>query len=141
MGQLTLTELQAELSRRVENLHRQRDELLKKLEEIDNELETVGGIDAAQLIQGASSVNGGGVRRRGRNARPLREYLVEVLADSPRTTREAADAVLEMGYATSSKNFVNNVGVVLHKDEQFSKHEGRWRVAANGTEASGDDDD
>ena len=43
VSQLTLTELQAELNRRIHGLQRQREELLEKLAEIDRQIKAVGG--------------------------------------------------------------------------------------------------
>jgi hypothetical protein len=131
VSQLTLNELRAELDRRVQNLQRQREELLSKLEDVDRELEAVGSVGTDVL--GHDRPNGSAPRRRKpKNDRPLREYLAEVLGEAPRTLKDAADAVLDAGYQTSSKKFSNNVNVVLHKDELFVKEDGMWRVNGEG---------
>ena len=44
------------------------------------------------------------------------------------TTREAAEAVLAIGYQTTSKNFANNVATALHADHRFVKRDGRWTI-------------
>ncbi|NNE43380.1 MAG: hypothetical protein HKN12_04160 [Gemmatimonadetes bacterium] len=128
VSQLTLNELQAELGRRVQNLQKQREELLAKLDEVDRELENVGLVVAAP---GTDRSNGNGRaprRRKPQNDRPLREYLIEILGDGPRTLKDVSEAVLEAGYQTTSQKFSNNVNVVLHKDEMFTKEDGMWRV-------------
>ena len=131
VGQLTLVELQEELERRVRNLKCKRLELVEQIEEIDRQLTTVG-LEEGESIPAPPPVNGESsseTRRRPRNKMPLRVLLAELLDSGPMTTRELADAALASGYLTTSKNFVNNVGVALHADERFVREDGQWVLA------------
>ena len=128
VSQLSLRELHAELQRRITQLQEQKRELLEKIDEIEHELTEIGGMTGAAADDGPEGANGRSGRR-ARNDVPLADMLADMLRDKPMTTREAADAALEAGYRTTSKNFVNSVGVALHRDERFTKEDGRWCTA------------
>lgn len=130
VGQLTLNELREELERRVRNLKAKREEFIAQIEEIDRQLLAVG-LEEGGSIPPPPPINGDSgseTRRRPRNKTPLRVLLAELLDSGPMTTRELADAALASGYLTTSKNFVNNVGVALHADERFMRKDGQWVV-------------
>ena len=62
VGQMTLTELQAEVRRRVQNLIKQRDELRERLAVIERELEKVAVAESSSVPIG--NINGGGGKKR-----------------------------------------------------------------------------
>ena len=126
VNQLSLQELQQELQRRVKNLQEQKQELLDKIDEINRELDAIGTMGG---VESPGETNGREPGRRPRNAVPLADLLASVLMEKPLSTREASEAALEAGYRTTSRNFVNSVGVALHRDERFVKQDGKWTVA------------
>jgi hypothetical protein len=139
VSQLSVAELYSELQRRVDNLLAQRAHLLEQLEMIDGELSKVqsvhGGTDRRPVNATPTpprsktpATNGHLPRKRLANDRPLKDILVEILADRPRSKKEVAEAALAAGYQTTSKNFSNNVGVVLYGDDRFTAVDGVWRL-------------
>ena len=134
VGQLTLVELHEEFDRRIRGLKSKRAELVEQIEEIDRQLTGIGlpmsGATVPPEPNGHGAPNGqtSDRPRRPRNKTPLRVLLAEFLRENAMTTRELADAALDNGYETTSKNFVNNVGVALHTDKQFVKEDGHWRL-------------
>lgn len=132
VGQLSLRELHQELQRRIRGLQEQKKELLDKLEEIDRELEEMIHMAPGVVVDvPGKAPNGLRGRKRHRNEKPLADMLIEVLEDRSLTTREASEAAIAAGYRTTSKNFVNSVGVALHRDERFVKDGGRWVLKAD----------
>lgn len=121
VAQLTLTELHQELQRRVTDLMEQKEELQQKIEAINRELTALGSLG------GGGNENGRSGNGR-RNPVPLATMLVEILSETPMTTRDASEAALAQGYLTNSRNFQNNVSVALHKDPRFEKTDGQWHV-------------
>jgi hypothetical protein len=134
VGQLTLVELHEEFDRRIRGLQAKRAELVEQIEEIDRQLVGIGlpmnGAPVPPEPNGHGGLDGqtGNRPRRPRNKTPLRVLLAEFLREKAMTTRELADAALDTGYETTSKNFVNNVGVALHTGEKFVKENGHWRL-------------
>ena len=59
----------------------------------------------------------------------MADMLADILREKRLSTREAADAAARAGYNTTSKNFVNSVGVALYRNERFVKEDGKWGVA------------
>ena len=138
VGQLTLSELHQELLRRIRKLQDERTALVERIQAIDEELGSLPNVEKPDALPDAPEPGS----RRGRtrqsraastrklNKRPLHEVLTEVLGPAPLTTREAADASIEAGYITSSRNFPNTVYVTLHKDDRFTKtDDGKWTLA------------
>lgn len=137
VNQLSLAELHAEFQRRVQNLIEQREELRHKIEIIERELVALGSIGESAIQDNGEAAPRR--RRRRVNAVSLTALLADVLEQKPLTTREAAEAALERGYVTTSRNFRNNVSVALNRDRRFTKEEdGRWAVvhATESTESA-----
>jgi hypothetical protein len=148
IGQLTIGELQQELRRRVEGLQAKRAELMEQLQSVEQQLRSVEAMGiAAADGQGYRPSGGAGTgRKRLANAVPLKELLVRVLDERGQlTTREAADTVLERGYATTSRNFTNNVNVALNADDRFLRVNGKWALAegvlVSSAQGAGDEDE
>lgn len=125
VGQLTLTELHHELQRRINELQEQKRELHERIEKIDRELAALGPIGAPGA-EGEPAPKRGGARSI--NEAPLKVVLTRVLQGRSLTTRECADAVLETGYISHSRNFANTVGVSLHREPRFVKTDGKWSL-------------
>lgn len=143
VGQLTIGELQQELRRRVEGLQAKRAELVEQLQSVEQQLRSVEAMGiAAADGSGYRPSNGARTgRKRLANAVPLKELLVQILHErGALTTREAADTVLERGYATTSRNFTNNVNVALNADDRFIRADGKW-ILAEGVEVPPPTDD
>jgi hypothetical protein len=50
-------------------------------------------------------------------------------AGTPRTTREIADALLERGIKTNSKNYIATVYATLNNSEAFKRtNDGTWEL-------------
>ncbi len=129
VGQLSLTELHHELKRRVNDLQQQKQDLQERIAKIDAELAALGPIGAAENAGARGAMRprrSSGVR--GINEAPLKVVLTRVLEDKALTTRECADAVLEAGYVSNSRNFANTVGVSLHREPRFQKVDGKWSL-------------
>jgi hypothetical protein len=136
VSQLSALELRQELDRRIRQLQAQRDEHIEKVAQIDAELKALGvrrGPKAAGERSDASPPVPGRSGRRGRsravNQQPLVEILAAILDGGSMTARELADAALDRGYVTTSRNFTNSVSVALYRDPRFEKREGKWALA------------
>lgn len=120
---ITTEQLHRELEKRrsmLGDLARERDELAARLEMIDRELSSLGGAPARDGARGRGKRRGPkpgrrGGRRRPRNEGNLVEALSGVLKGKTMSVTEAAAAVVEAGYRTSSKNFRTIVNQALIK--------------------------
>jgi hypothetical protein len=109
---LSVTELQAELSRRQRGasaLTRKRDRLLAKLAEVEGQLDQLGG-----------SIAGGG-RRRPKNEMNLVQALSKALDGKIMGVTEVAEAVQRQGYRTSSPSFRTIVNQTLINSGKFKR--------------------
>ena len=97
MAELSVAELQAEIARRekgLTKLRRKRERLLKNLADVEAALAKVG-----------ASLGGGRRGPRMRNDSSLLDALIKVLTGKTMSVTEAAEAVQNAGYKTSSPNF------------------------------------
>ena len=112
---LTLDELERMLNRRrrdLSRLSRKRATAQKRLDDIDDRIQRLGG--------GSVAMRGGG--RRARNDQSLVEVIHAVLQKAARPLRVSAiaDAANTAGYRSSSANFRGIVNQMLIKDPRFS---------------------
>lgn len=109
---LSLTELQSLISERksrVAGLRRERAKLLKRLSDVEQEIERAGG----EL----SGRRGGGVRPR--NDKPLSDAIEDALkGGKPMRVPEIAAAVQAAGYKSSSPKFTAIVNQTLIKEKK-----------------------
>jgi len=101
-------------------LHREREELVGRLRQIDD-------------VLGQPSPFGSGagprVGRRGRgvNNMSLKDAVLRVTATRPMTKQEVYDAVQKLGYQFGGKDPLNSLGVVLYgKNPRFRNDGGRF---------------
>lgn len=106
---LTTAQLQAEIRRRqsgVQRLQRRREQLLKKLAEVEAQIAETG--------PAAGST-------RARNSKSLAKTLQEVMKGKTMGVTEAADAVRKAGYVSSSVNFRSMVNQALLNNKGMFK--------------------
>jgi len=134
---LSTEELYLELARRQDALLDREAQLLAELDEVQHELQFAGHAITAPAKSGGkrgttkatrkkTTATGSTRRTRPRNERPLKDVLYDLIVKQPMPTREAAEKALNTGYKTKSKNFSNNVAVVLHNDKRFKLRDGVW---------------
>jgi len=130
VGQLSLAELHQEVLRRVRVLQERKTDLLKELERVEAELGAIGDLSssaAGSAGPAPTSRGAAGARSRRLNKMSLRDLLVRLLDGKAMSTRESAEAALAAGYVTSSRNFVNSVGVAMNGDARFKRDaDGKW---------------
>jgi hypothetical protein len=121
MARRTLTkvsteDLKTELRRRIgrlETLQRKRRRLAEQLAEVDAEIESLGG-----------ELNGVAGRRSGkrpRNEMNLVDALAKVLKNKTMGVTEAAEAVQNAGYRTTSSSFRTIVNQTLINSDKFKR--------------------
>lgn len=114
---LSITELETILEDRrkeLHNLHKERAQIQKRLEEIDEQIrELEGGPEEGQAA--AAPVG------RTHNDKSLIEMMEEVLtaAAAPMRVSEVTQKVIAAGYKTTSTNFRGIVNQALIKDKRF----------------------
>jgi sugar-specific transcriptional regulator TrmB len=114
---LSITELETILEDRRKELHRlhkERNQIQKRLEEIDAQIrELEGGPEEGQEIPHAAG--------RAQNEKSLIEMMEEVLtaAAAPMRVADVTQKVIAAGYKTSSANFRGIVNQALIKDKRF----------------------
>lgn len=120
----------AELESLVEDRRKRLDDLEKKQQSLQDDLDTIsqeiavleGKGDRRGLAPGKSSGKQKKVRRRrAKNVKPLKEYVTDELKGQKkgRTLQEISDAVLSAGYTTKSKNFKNVLYQCLYNNKEF----------------------
>lgn len=107
------TTLQRELQRRVRQLETQRESILAQLQDIDRELQALGG--ATRTI-----ATGTAGRRHG-NKQTLEGALASTLKGKTMGVSEAADAVVAAGYKTNAANLRTMVNQTLIKSNQIKR--------------------
>lgn len=113
LQEMTVAELQAELSRRrrgVGKLERRREKLMAELADINAQISGMGG-----------SMGGAGGGTRARNTMTLPDALHQVLQGVTMSVTDAVDAVRAAGYSSSAANFRTMVNQALLKDKRFKK--------------------
>lgn len=112
---LSVAELQSLLNeqrKRLDELKKKQSALQKELDAVNQEIASIeGGEGGARRVR----------RRRGRNQKPLRAYVQEVLTANKKglALQEISEAVQANGYKTSSKNFKNVLYQCLYHNEEF----------------------
>lgn len=105
-----LEEILVERKAALQRLAKQKKDLLKKLDEIDRQIEKVNG-------SGAGGVRGIGLRPR--NAKSLVEALADVLSSGkPMRVGDITEAVEAAGYRSSSDKFRAIVNQTLIKEKK-----------------------
>lgn len=121
---LSIAQLQRVLQEKqseVQKLLRQRNELQKRMNLLDRQIERVGGgVGALNAKRGAG---GGIVGVRARNDRSLLDVMEGVMRDAGKPLRvpEIMDAVLATGYRSGSANFRGIINQTLIKDKRFGQ--------------------
>ena len=123
------------LHREREDVHRQQQELENKLAEIERELEA---IDAYEAVKTGKRPASSGRQKQGRRASPearkgsRREALLQVIRENPNGLRRG-EILDRMGLKgnKSGEMSVSNALTALTKNNQVSRHEGRY-VAQGG---------
>lgn len=121
MARRTLTkvsteDLKTELRRRIgrlETLQRKRRRLAEQLAEVDAEIESLGG-----ELNGVAGRRGG---KRPRNEMNLVDALAKVLKNKTMGVTEAAEAVQNAGYRTTSSSFRTIVNQTLINSDKFKR--------------------
>ena len=103
----------------LDKLRRQRSEIQKKLNQIDRQIERVGG-----GMNGSRRGAGGGGGR-ARTAKSLLDTLEAVLREGgrPMKVAEIMDGAIASGYRSGSANFRGIVNQTLIKDKRFGQVE------------------
>lgn len=120
----------AELESLVEDRRERLDELKKKQQSLQDDLDAIGQEIAALEGKGGRRGRAPGKssgkkkkvrRRRAKNVKPLKEYVTDELKGKKkgRTLQEINDAVLSAGYTTKSKNFKNVLYQCLYNNNEF----------------------
>ena len=126
LSKISAAELQAELRRRearVRSLLDRYRRLIERADALRAEIEASGG--RVDIGAGAGSV--AGVLGRTRDQPSLVQALKTVLAGKSLTIEEAAQQVLESGYATGSRQFAKIVAITLGQRPEFKRVErGRY---------------
>lgn len=125
---LSLAQLEALIRNRkarLEGLVRRRESLVKQIATIDEQIATeqgAGGMrgrGGAGRITSTGRIRGDAVATRVQNAKPLKEFVVDVLKASKKglTLQEIQEAVLKSGYKTNSANFKNTLYQCMYHNE------------------------
>jgi hypothetical protein len=111
LTRLSTIELQSEIARRqreVRKLQNRHTRLVAKLTDLEAQIARLGGADSRAGV-------------RPRNDMTLIEALAEVLDGKTMSVTQAAEAVQQAGYKTSSNNFRIQVNIALIKSPQFKR--------------------
>lgn len=130
LARLSVADLQAEIRRRqrgVKTLHRRRAKLVAKIEALDAQIVDRAGKIAAEAGLVMGRVSG---RVRPKNDTNLIDALRAALKGKTMGVSEAAEAVQEAGYKSSSPNFRTIVNATLLKKQHFKKVERGQYTAA-----------
>ena len=122
---MSTTALAAELARRQRRLpmlKRQQADLLRKLADVEAQIEAIGGDTGATSGRKAGRPVGSGVgRKRPRNAMNLEDALVKTLKGKTMSVTEVTSAVKAGGYKTTAANFRTIVNATLLKSKKIKK--------------------
>ena len=105
LSSASLRELQQELQVRIKDLQTRRDALVSELQAVDEQLLAHAGGPGGEEAQRAMQSGYRRVQQRIANEQCLAEALVEVLSAQVLSVTEAAAAVRDHGYQTTSPNF------------------------------------
>lgn len=133
LNKVSTNKLQDELRRRargMQSLQKKRERLIQQIQEIDAEIESIGGeafLAAARRGRPAGAKGGasgrarGGSRRRPRNDMNLVDALAKLLSNKTMSVTEAAEAVQQAGYKTTSASFRTIVNQTLINSGKFKR--------------------
>jgi hypothetical protein len=125
-------------------LHR---ELNKERGELETRLRAINeALGAMNLPSSAASSFTGrslgvsrapGRRKRGGGGVSLREHVVAVLQQGPKTKEDVLNAVMARGYKFATSNPLNSLGVILYgKNSPFSRADGKFSIKNGATKVS-----
>jgi hypothetical protein len=103
-------------SRKMKTLERKREKLIGQLDLIDQQI-----AEYAAEIGVSARTHSGRRGRRPRNEASLADSLSKLLRNKSMSVTEAAEAVQEAGYKTTSPNFRTIVNQTLITDERFKR--------------------
>lgn len=112
---LSMVEIHRELAKReriITTLQRKKERLLKRIADIDADINANGG-----------SSRGMGTRVRSRNETNLIDALAATLKGKTMSVTDAAEAVRKAGYQTTSPNFRTMVNAALLNKKKFRRVE------------------
>ena len=128
---MSTTALAAELARRERRLpmlKRQQADLLRKLDEVEAQIDAIGGFGGGAKAGRKSSgrpagrpVGSGVGRKRPRNAMNLEDALAKTLKGKTMSVTEVTSAVKAGGYKTTAANFRTIVNATLLKSKKIKK--------------------
>jgi hypothetical protein len=131
--------LRRELTQEKEQLARRLSQINEALGEMPlPSLSAESGSASPGRTPSPASVGRQAARRGGRRASggSLRELVIEVLRDGPKTKEEVLEAVLSRGYKFQTNNPLNSLGVILYgRNPKLNRVEGRFSLPG-GTSAS-----
>ena len=137
---LSIAELEQALEavkQHVARLRKERDQLGKRAEKLDEQIAKLRGAGVAALRAQAAAPEATEPetkrRKLPKNKMPLKEAIVAVLSGSPEamTAKEIADAVLASGYQSGSKDFLRAIWGTIYDDERIERPErGKFQVKA-----------
>lgn len=115
--------MSSDLRAALEALHRQREVKLKEVAKIESAIENmkeiIGLVDGPQEPESQEYAG-----------MSIGDAAALVIADQPRTTREIAEALLNRGVKTTSKNFTMTVYTVLRESKRFRRtNAATWELA------------
>jgi hypothetical protein len=126
---LSIAQLQRMMNEKksqLDKLYRQRNDLQKRMGQIDKQIERVGGgVNGLRGLGRGMAGGGGGPGSRPRNERSLLDVIEGVLRDNgkPMKVGDIMDRVLATGYRSGSANFRGIINQTLIKDKRFGQVE------------------
>jgi len=127
LGRLSVSDLQAEISRRqrtVSKLVKARNRLLTKLTKLERQIADAGGDVGARR---GGMISG---RRRAKNEHSLSEALHNLLKGKTMSVTDAAQKVQDAGYKTTSPSFRTIVNQTLINHGSLFKRVGRGQYTS-----------
>lgn len=125
-----------------QQLTQERGQLEARLREISEALGEMP-LPSVSAMQGATPSVPAQPARRGTRAaaggQSLREHVIQVLQEGPKTKEEVLEAVQKRGYKFSTSNPLNSLGVILYgKNPKLNRVDGRFSLAGGaGASAAG----
>ncbi|MFN0050567.1 MAG: hypothetical protein ACKV0T_00150 [Planctomycetales bacterium] len=107
---------------RLDDLTHRRDVLQKKLEQVENQITSIGGDSRSSYKKRKG--------RRRKNAKTLIECLVEQLTGNKKglTLKELASRIRESGYKTSSVDFENTIYQIIYNNQDKLAHDPKTKT-------------
>ena len=120
-------------------LNKERSELEARLGAIN---EALGAMSVPSFTPSRPDVATRIPRRAGRGKRggggtSLREHVIAVLQQAPKTKEEVLNAVMARGYKFATSNPLNSLGVILYgKNSPFNRADGKFSIKNGATKVS-----